>query len=255
MKSRIFFILFSLIFVISIYSECLAEDFWKIDREDLKGWVIGLGASYSTGAYIGADDDVYPVPLIVGQYKKFYIDGKFFGVILNDDENLKVSIVGFPRFMGYDDKDSTQLNGMDDRDASLDGGLRLAWDNEYFSLHITGLSDLLNNHQGQEVRLALSKKLLKGFLTPRVGVKWQGKDLVDYYYGVLGNEARATRPGYEGSDTVNYTAGVRMAIPLGDEWAFVFDFEYENFGSEISDSPIVDTDKDVTYVIGAVYRF
>ncbi len=261
MKKRCF-ILVLLLTVISIHSVCFGAELFEgalrsinIDPEELKGSVVGIGVLASTQPYEGVDNSVSPVPIIVGRYKNFFVDGTSFGYIVKETEELKLAVVGQPRFMGYESGDSTMLDGMADRDWSFDGGLKLGWLHEYFNLDITGLVDLSNNHQGQELSVMASKEIKEGLFTPRIGFKVLSDDVVDYYYGVLGNEARANRPAYEGDSTVNFVTGFAIGIPLGEEWAAVLDYEYETLGSDISNSPIVDESAVSTVVVGIVYRF
>lgn len=250
------------IFIFGIYATGHAAGFFEkagevfgLEEQDFKGVILGAGARYSPSPYRGQDDDVWPVPVIVGEYKRFYSDGPSLGYKLNDDEDLFLSAVLAPRLGGYESDDSTELNGMEDREWSLDGGLRLTWHNGYFDFNVTGLADLLNNHQGREVKAVFSREFFDGLITPRVGVKWTSEDTVDYYYGVLGNEATAGRSAYEGESTADFFAGLRLGVPLDDHWTVIGDFEYENLGSGITDSPLVDTDSFFTYVAGLAYRF
>jgi outer membrane protein len=226
-----------------------------IDKEELKGSILGLGALYSTQPYTDVDEDVWVVPLIKGRYKRFYVDGKSFGYILNDNEEFEFSVLAKPRLMGYEDSDSPVLAGMDDREWSIDAGLRFKWNNQFFTLSITALNDILNEHQGQEINCMVSREFKEGLFTPRMGVRYLSDDIVDYYYGVLGNEATPSRPVYTAEATLNYFGGFTVSIPIGEKWAVIGDFEYESLGSEIEDSPIVDTQEIITYIVGAVYRF
>ena len=243
-------LIFSLIFVITNVAG--AE---LIDKEELKGSVLGLGVLYSTEPYTDVDEDVWVVPIIKGRYKRFFVDGRSVGYILNDNEELEFSVLAKPRLMGYEDDDSPVLAGMDDREWSIDAGLGLKWNNQFFTLSITALNDILNEHQGQEVNCMVSREFKEGLFTPRAGVRYLSDDIVDYYYGVLGNEATPIRPVYTGDATVNYFCGFSVSMPIGEKWAVIGDFEYEGLGSEIEDSPIVDAEEIITYIIGAVYRF
>ena len=230
-------------------------DAQEVSENENKPAKIGIGILYSNSPYIGVDDEVFPVPLIIAEYKNFYIDGRTFGYILKENRNISFSIVGKPRFMGYEASDSSVLRGMQDRDWTLDAGLRLVIKNDLFVIDIAGINDILSVHEGFEGCILVSKEFFKGFLTPRAGIKWQSSKLIDYYYGIENSEVRPGRPYYEGNSALNFVAGLTIAIPIGSSWAFVSDFEYENTDSEIGNSPIVDTDKVFTYVAGVVYRF
>jgi len=157
--------------------------------------------------------------------------------------------------MGYDSEDSFALAGMDDRDGSLDGGIKSSLNLQWMYVSLVAVTDLLGEHEGQEISTVLSKKLYEGILTPRIGFKWLSEDLVDHYYGVKSSEATGSRPAYAGDSTVNFLAGVSVGVPISEKWAIIGDFEYENLGSEIEDSPIIDREDIFTYVLGAVYRF
>ncbi len=236
----------------------LFEGVWRalgVDVKELEGAVLGLGVLYTPSVYKDADDNVWPIPLIIGKYKRFYSDGSSFGYVLNDNNTLFFSLVGQPRFNGYKSSDSAALSGMEDRDWSLDGGLKMSWNNEWFLLNITGVTDLLSRHNGHELKAVVSKELFKGGLTPKLGIKWLSDNVVEYYYGVSGTEHRAERPAYEGGSSINVIAGFTLALPLGEDWAAITDFEYRYLGSEIEDSPIVDTHDDFTAIFGIVYRY
>jgi len=47
-------------------------------EEEIQG-VLGLGALLSSKPYIGVDEDVIVVPIVLLEYKNFFIDGKQFG--------------------------------------------------------------------------------------------------------------------------------------------------------------------------------
>lgn len=240
-------VLLFLVCLFCIQAVCLSDE--------SKESALGVGILYYQRPYKSVGASVLPVPIIIGEYKGFYSDARSVGYYLNKNEFLKFSVVASPRFMGYQGDDSYELSGMEHRKWSIDGGLRGEWINKLFDLKVTALTDLLNNHQGQEIKAALSKELLKGFLTPRAGVKWQSKDLTAYYYGVEGNEARFDRPEYIPQDALNYFSGILFKVPLGKKWAAILDFEYEHLDSEIEKSPIVDNNNTVTAIAGAVYKF
>jgi len=260
-------IFFLFLILSQTYSVCHSSELftgaWKNIKENIQGiegledLAVGAGALIATKPYTDVDEEVSAVPIIVGRYKHFYVDGTSLGYILHEggESGLEFSMVGKPRFMGYDSDDGAGLTGMEDREWSLDGGLRMVWAHDLFEVSLTGLADLLGHHEGQEVSAVISKKFFEGSLTPRIGVKWQSADMIDYYYGVRSNEVRSGRASYLGDDTVNWVAGVTIAVPMGEAWAFTVDFEYEGLGDEIEDSPIVNDHEVLTHVVGIVYRF
>lgn len=217
--------------------------------------VLGAGVLYATTVYEGKDDTVWGVPILVGQYKNFYVQGTDLGYILNETDQWKVSLMGKPRFNGYESDDSDALKGMEDRNWSFDAGVRVDWTNDLCVLSFNGIVDTLHEHDGQELSLNISKAFFRRSLIPHAGVHWKSQNLVDYYYGVSGDEVKASRPSYEADPAWNYDAGVRVNIPFEENWVIMGDFTYEWMGDSITDSPIVDETGAFSTLLGAAYRF
>ncbi|HLF17929.1 MAG TPA: MipA/OmpV family protein [Candidatus Omnitrophota bacterium] len=251
--------LLSVLFVVLSLSVSLVGDShaameWL--KENLEeGSAIGLGVLYSSQPYTDVDADVFPVPLLNVKYKRFYVNGTSLGFLLLDEEEFDISLVGVPRFWGYESDDSSALAGMSERKGSFDGGLRAQWENELFTLEVTGVTDWTGEHEGQEVSALIKHEFLQGGFTPRVGVRWFSDDLTDHYYGVEASEAAAGRPAYEADSTVNFVAGAMVAVPFAEDWAWITDAQYQMLGDEIEDSPIVEENEILTFVSGIVYRF
>lgn len=219
------------------------------------GSVLGVGVVYAQQPYVGVDNTIMPVPIIIAKHKRFFVDGISSGYYLTDNKDVNLAVIVAPRFNGYDSGDSDFLSGMDDREWSFDGGLKLKWNNDITDVSVTVLTDLLDEHQGQEVRLKISKKMFRGFFTPRIGVRWQSDDLTDYYYGVKGAEATVDRPEYSPGNSLDYMVGVMFAIPIDEKWAATLDIQYDFLSDNIKDSSIVDEDQIGRFILGMAYRF
>jgi len=260
------------IFVISYFMLCLLlslhgslwagssvftrmKDFMETHEEDLDITVAGLGVRLSESPYIDKDVDGFPVPIIVARYKNLFLDGRKLRYQLKRFPQADISLIGVPRFNGYSHDDSPFLEGMDDRKGSIEGGIRWLWEHRFLNLEVAGVSDLLNNHQGQELKLLVSRQFYRGFLKPRVGVNWLSEDMVDYYYGVKGEEAKPGRPAYEGGSALNFIAGIQMAVPVKGSWVLVTDVQFEGLGSRIEKSPLVDESGLWTAIVGLGYHF
>jgi MipA family protein len=189
-----------------------------------KGSLIGAGAMIMESPYKGVDDDIYPVPVLIFESKRFFVDKTVAGYYFNDKSNaVRWAVIGSLRSQGYEAGDSSDLNGMQDRDWAFDGGLRISWKNEIINMILEGVTDLSGTHEGQELRLTIDKELFDGFLTPKAGIKWQSDDLADYYYGVKLNEVRTGRVAYTADDDLEYMAGITIGLPLGEKWALFGD--------------------------------
>jgi len=241
--------------LVSMFAFAVPATGWGGELID-KGSLMGAGAMMIESPYKGVDDDVYPVPVLIFESRRFFADKTVFGYYFNDKSNpVRWAVIGSLRLQGYEVDDSSDLTGMQDRDWAFDGGLRISWKNEIINMILEGVTDVSGTHEGQELRVTIEKELFKGFLTPKAGIKWQSDDLVDYYYGVKPNEVRAGRVAYAADDGLEYMIGVTIGVPLGEKWAAFGDIQCSFLGDEGKDSPIVGKDKLMRYVAGAVYRF
>jgi outer membrane protein len=226
--------------------------------EDLR--LLGVGVVTSTSPYRGADTRVTAVPIVVWDYKNFYVKGVEAGYHFYKDDHLTLSAMTAPRFMGYSSDDSDALDGMQDRRMGLDAGVRADFElpfAENFVIGAVAVSDVSSANEGQEYELGLSRKFggEKFQFTPGCGVRYQSQRMVDYYYGVESGEARADRPEYEPGETINYFGEATLNFGIAKDWIVVTRAGIEFLGSEIKDSPIVDEDHLLTAVIGVVRKF
>lgn len=220
------------------------------------GSLAGLGVLIGESPYRGVDDQVYPVPVLILEARQFFADKTVFGYYFNDKTDpVRWAVIGSVRLQGYEARDSSDLNGMQDRDWALDGGLRISWKNAIADMILEAVTDVSGTHEGQELRVSVAKELFEGFLSPKAGIKWQSDDLADYYYGIKPNEATAKRGEYTAGDELEYMAGITIGIPLGEKWVLFGDIECTFLGDEVENSPIVGDDALMRYVAGAVYRF
>ncbi|MBF0486428.1 MAG: MipA/OmpV family protein [Candidatus Omnitrophica bacterium] len=249
MKINKFITLTALLCVMNA-GNALAEESMKL---------IGAGVLVSTSAYHGIDAKTLVAPLIVWDYKNFYIKGVEAGYHFYDTRALRLSVVTAPRFMGYHSDDSAALNGMADREYSWDAGLSaeisLPWEGAFLDMKI--VNDVLSRNRGREAQVKLAKEFKGSFfeLTPSAGVRWQSKEMTDYYYGVKANEAQAGREEYVPGSALNYFSGLMFNFGISKDWIVVTKAEVEALSDRIRKSPIVGEDYTVTAVIGLARKF
>ncbi len=222
---------------------------------------VGGGAIISSQPYVGTDARVYPLPLFTYEGRKLYFRGIMGGYWLYSFDGLSVGPVIRPRFEGYDEHDSSELRGMDDREWSIDGGLGVSWLTSIGLFGVTFVTDMLGRHNGQELDLSYTI-LFKwgGFdFIPSLGVRWKSENLVDYYYGVNDDEIRfdgaVSRASYDGNDAVNPYLQLAVRRKLSDRWSLLGAVQYEWLDSEITDSPIVDDDYEASFLLGILYSW
>lgn len=255
MKSVIIVVLVAAGFVSPVFGE------EEVQARPESTFSAGVGFMVFDKPHKGGDTDVYPVPLIFWQKDRFVLSGIKFGYYFIYDEDWALSLIGQPRFEGYDDEESSALNGMDDREATYELGLECSRKFDWGTLSARILTDICGEHEGQEIQLTYKRKFENLLntgglaLTPSAGVNWRSKQLNDYYFGVEGNEAMAGRPEYHAGSSVGFLAGLRLDYPVGEKWNLFSSVNVEWLGSEITDSPIVDEDTMLWFMAGAMYRF
>jgi outer membrane protein len=229
--------------------------------EDKPSVYVGGGAMIHSQPYIGTDARVYPVPLFAYEGKRLYFRGVMGGYWMYNSGGISVGPVIRPRFEGYDGDDSSELEGMDDREWSVDGGAGVSWLTDIGLFGVTFVTDLLGRHNGQE--LDFSYTILFKWagidVIPSAGLRWKSANLVDYYYGVEADEIRfdgtVSRGAYEGNAAVDPYLQLAVRRKLGDRWSLLGAIQYEWFDSEITDSPIVEDDYEASFLLGVLYTW
>lgn len=226
--------------------------------------IFKLGAGFLTlqKPYKGLDRDCYGIPFVFYQDQKLTIFGptasySFFG----EDDQWAFQGIARLRTEGFDDDDSRYLNGMSDRDPTLELGLRYITDLDFAVMSLDFYHDVLDEHRGYEFRMTLRKSFRDVMnieslnLTPIAGINWRNKQLNDYYYGVKSSEAIAGRPAYDAGGSFGWLTGLQLDYKLSEKWSLLGMVNIEWLDSEITDSPIVDDDYAVSFLLGALYEF
>ncbi len=230
---------------------------WADDGADGLTWGIGFGGIAEDDGYldVGAETNVLPVLYI--ETESFTFLGYSFDWILKEGDIGELSLVGGYRFDGYESGESDALDGMDDRDGTLDVGFayRLETTAGEFELAVT--HDALSTHNGYHLTLGYGKsfRIGSGGIKPYVEYAYMSDDLANYYYGVKASEAIEGRPRYEVGAAHNYTVGVDSLWTFGQHHNLKFDLSYTVFDSVIGDSPIMERDDNPQVIFGYWYTF
>lgn len=217
----------------------------------------GIGANFEP--YLALEDSatLVPVPVLAYQGKRFSFSGKSLSVRAAQFGKVEFSGLLDYRFQGYDADDSPALAGMDDRDGTLEAGVRADLDlGGQVDLSAQVMFDVLGNHGGYEVRGTASYTIGEGpatRVTPFVGVVLRSEDLANYYYGVDADEASIitdpalgaapfNRFAYAPGETLSPVIGVSVRQALSPKWLVFGNASHEFLPAEVTDSPIVDSD-------------
>ncbi len=217
---------------------------------------VGLGVQTENSPYRGAGRDNSVLPLIL--YENRYIH--FFGTTL-DVKSPKYGGVGFTLRAKYDDpgykaSDSSFLQGMDKRKGGLWWGATATWDNPFVKTSLEWLT--AGNTRGTTVKLGIEHAFVVGDrfkLTPHASSIWMNDKYVNNYFGVKESEATPDRPSYIGKATSNIEIGLRTDYVLTPNQLVVFDLSEILRGSNIKDSPIVDSSSSLRVTVSYLHKF
>lgn len=221
-------------------------------------WGLGIGAGVERQPYTGIDNNKRLLPLLTYDSEYFRFAGLTADWKFARTERFAFALRGkYALGDGYEADDAPVLAGMDKRKAGFWVGGAATWNADVAKLSLELLGDVSGHSKGTQARLGIERSFTSGrfVFTPRASVLWADKQYVDYYYGVTGAEATASRAAYEGKSTVNVQAGLRTAYVLDPRQSLFLDVSATALGKEIKDSPLVDKKTVPAVAIGYLYRF
>jgi outer membrane protein len=221
-------------------------------------WGLGVVAESHQAPLKGADRiDTGVLPFFYYEGDSLTVDFQEISYKLLDLDKFELAALGRIRFQGYDPEDSPELEGMDERDPTFDAGLRLAYGGRWGNVSLSAVTDVTDNHNGQEVTATYGISFQNGRWTiePSVGLSWQSENLVDYYYGVRSSEARSGRPAYTGHSATNVLAGLNASFKITRHFFTFAGTEYRYLGNSIRTSPVIKKEYEAGGYVGFLYRF
>lgn len=137
-------------------------------------------------------------------------------------DKFAVEALATSKHFGYRAKDSKNFAGMDERKTSIDVGARVIVDTGIVPVTIDATKDL-HASKGYEANIKVwgivphaphwtgERELT---VAAAGGLRYQSKKVVDYYYGVKGAEATASRKAYQGKSAITPYLGVEAQADL-----------------------------------------
>ncbi|MFT5758346.1 MAG: outer membrane protein [Alteromonadaceae bacterium] len=219
------------------------------NKKSTSGFLYGAGISISKEIYKGYNSRTMPLPLIGYKSDKLTIFGPFISYEVYEASNVKLLIKAAPRFQGFDDSDSYIFSGMADRQNSMDFGIGLNYQKAGWKVGVSSLFDVLDRSNGIELISAVSHVFRFGplFIEPQVSLSYLNNAHVDYYYGVKKEEVNQDRTEFIGKSALNTALGLSMATPIFFGGYTRLNIQHTWFASEITNSPLVDDDSNLSF--------
>lgn len=218
-----------------------AED----EAREYRPWHLGVGGIVQDQPYAGVDSETTGFPVIGYFGERLHVFGPRANYLLLGNDTFSLKAGALVRFSSYEPEDSAALQGMEEREMTVDAGFSGTAEGDWGQLELGVLTDVLDRHSGQEVRLSYGYELGDRNLsvTPFAGLRWMSADLADYYYGVRPAEATPARPAYEVSSTTSAFAGATARYRLGERWSLFGMLAWQRLEDEVHESPIVEDDR------------
>ncbi len=143
---------------------------------------------------------------------------------------------------GYDPDNAARLAGMEERDTSLEAGIKALWVSRPLTASVAYYTDVSDTSNGDSASVNLSYQFLATdhlSIAPSLGAEWQSTEVIGYYYGVRPNEVTAGRPAYAGKSTINLHVSITAHYRWTPHWSFFGGGSYTRLGTGMTDSPVV----------------
>jgi len=220
-------------------------------------WGLGVGAAVSDSVYAGEGTRVTPFPLVSYQGERFYWRGIGGGAHLVKRGGFALDATLSARFDGIDRDDfgvaELAERGIDralleDRDDAFDLGLAASWSGAAGQLDLGVKSDVTGTSKGHEASITYSYPIQWGGarIAPNIGVSHLSKKLANYYYGTLPEEVARGVTHYQPGSAAVARIGIDVMRPFAGNWVFIGNVAYRKLPTKLSDSPLVEKDKDGT---------
>ena len=207
--------------------------------------------------YLGGDDRVTLLPLVIAQLGPVYLRGPSLGLYVYARERLTVATGISLDLRDTDRGDSPQLADMAELERAVLGELKASFDADWGDVSLSFATDISGAHDGWIARLAWHESHPVGRfeVKPEVGIEWQDARVNRYYYGVGAANVTATRPLYRPDAGLSFDLGVTVAYPFAERHTLRLEAAMEFVSDEVSDSPIVARDSVGRISAGYVFRF
>ena len=262
-SSLAIFILLSTASTISLATNPVTE----IAAGDIPSGTLGLGFGWRWGdsPYKGIGDissmetdensDVLPFYFYEGKY--LFAHGSTAGIHVLDTGTFSVDALLAYRFNRLEPERDDYFEGVNEREQSLDGGLRGSVRGDWGNLSLTWLQDTLDRHNGEEVDLTYRYNWFsdKWTVSPFASYVYWDRTLTDYYYGVTKAESREDLPVYHPGSSTLWRVGVNTSYRVSKRLRLFANLAVDGLENEVTDSPLVDEDHLVTAMVGAAYAF
>lgn len=245
----------------SCQGDCVAIGEWDLS--------LSLGAGMRSNPVLGQDDVPFVVVPKFSYYgKRFFLDSYDAGYTLLDRKHHQFNAIlitpGFEQaffsdwqLTNQDLGDTGSTHTLHKRRTAGLSGFEYTYIHPLFDWQTQLFQDVTGVHHGQKLRTALTFPWLKNSHAWELaaGATWQSNNLVNYYYGVRGNEVNNANFVYDAPATTSAYIKAEWETRFNKHWGARAVTSYKWLGSGVTNSPIVIGDSVFTFYAAGVYHF
>ncbi|WP_159651939.1 MipA/OmpV family protein [Vibrio atypicus] len=233
---------------------------------NISQWSIGGAASYSPAVYKDTPSNKTVIPMIGYEGSHFFLRGFSAGyrmLPVGSPQNIVFRVVYDPRTLKPEDSDDPAIQLMDERKASILGGVSYQMITLAGMFEITAGSDLRFVHNGlyAEAAWRLPIRRRGWAVTPAIGYAYNSSRLNDHLYGVSSSEANKAQAAghnieeFEASWDGQYFIGLSGYMHLTPHIRVTGGIRYTNLEGEVQYSPLVENGVYTSANVGVAYVF
>lgn len=199
--------------------------------------------------YVNSKKNTTIAPFILGGYGPIFIEANRAGFTFYRDGTFFASAVGQLRTHQFrDSSKAEEFSNLGERKQAVELGLQIgARLPKGFFTRLAVLHDVSGTHESYEFDLQLYRRDSFGpvQLLSAIGLQYQNKGLVNYYYGT---------PSYRANDALGAELELIATYPVGN-WGIFAGTRSYIFDNQVSDSPVADGNAIIQFFSGVGYYF
>jgi outer membrane scaffolding protein for murein synthesis (MipA/OmpV family) len=228
---------------------------------------LGVGAMIASDVWTDTDNDVAPgayFEITRGNWQSNQKNLVGYQFTFNERWNATVGVGtradGYDRSFSRRDRNAVSdvFDGYKKRDTEAVFNYSLGYDG-WLSIDATrdvsGKS--YSNSASLSVEVPIYQKDAGLSLSATASTNWYDSNYVNYYYGISDGQIDdgVGRGAYKAGDAVNYEFGLTAAYPVAKRWTVMASLTHTELDSDITDSPLVDTNHQNAAALVLVRQF
>ena len=224
-------------------------------------WSLGVAASYSPAVYNDTPSNRTVIPVIGYEGEHLFLRGFGIGYRIfpqGSIQNVVLRARYDPRTFKPEDSTDADMRKLDERKASVLGGVSYQLLSSVGMFEVTAGTDIGSTHDGLYAEAAWRVPIRQGpwGVTPSIGYSYNSKRLNNHLYGVSQHEADRTHFGtFDAGWNGQYFAGLSGYAYITSNIRLVGGVRYTNLDGDIAKSPIVRRGVYTSANIGMAYVF